>query len=291
MSPVAGQIDTHPLLAELAASATAMRTRHAHGMMSWRLWGSGPPIILLHGGHGTWRHWAKNITTLAAGYTVIAADMPGFGDSDIPDVTTMEDYAGIIGAGIDQLALGENMTLVGFSFGCMVGSALPARFWPRIDHFAIVGAPGLGPIHPVITELRSWRRAPVSERNDIHRFNLQQMMLHRPASIDALAVEIQSINTALTRISHRTFLVEGAFQERLERLRPPLSAIWGERDRVVEGLFAPRLALLEAIRPGLRVTLVPDAGHWLPYEEPELVSRHLLEMLQRRDTPGGSNGL
>jgi pimeloyl-ACP methyl ester carboxylesterase len=55
--------------------------------------------------------------------------------------------------------------------------------------------------------------------------------------------------------------------------------MWGECDSVVEGLFEPRLALLERIRPGSTVTLVPGAGHWLPYEAPEAVNAHLRNVL------------
>jgi len=64
-------------------------------------------------------------------------------------------------------------------------------------------------------------------------------------------------------------------------VRPPLSALWGERDTVVESLLASRLALLETIRPGCTVTVVPNAGHWLPYEEPDTVNHHLLGILEQ----------
>jgi 2-hydroxy-6-oxonona-2,4-dienedioate hydrolase len=44
-----------------------------------------PPVVLFHGGSGSWTHWVRNIQPLvAAGRQVIAADLPGFGDSASP---------------------------------------------------------------------------------------------------------------------------------------------------------------------------------------------------------------
>ena len=54
------------------------------GHLRWRRFGDGPPLVLLHGGHGNWLHWARNIESLALGNAVWVADMPGYGDSAEP---------------------------------------------------------------------------------------------------------------------------------------------------------------------------------------------------------------
>jgi pimeloyl-ACP methyl ester carboxylesterase len=55
------------------------------GHMVWHVWGEGRPLLLLHGGSGSWTHWVRNIDSLvAAGYQVVAPDLPGFGDSAQP---------------------------------------------------------------------------------------------------------------------------------------------------------------------------------------------------------------
>ena len=47
----------------------------------WRIWGKGQPIIFLHGGYGSWRHWIKQVTYLSKDYQILVPDMPGFGES------------------------------------------------------------------------------------------------------------------------------------------------------------------------------------------------------------------
>jgi len=55
------------------------------GAIHWRLFGEGEPLVLVHGGHGSWLHWVRNIEALAKQYRVLVPDLPGFGDSgDLP---------------------------------------------------------------------------------------------------------------------------------------------------------------------------------------------------------------
>ncbi len=60
------------------------------GHEAWRGRGSGPPLVLLHGGHGSWAHWARNIDALALHFTVWAPDLPVYGDSTPPLAPTLD---------------------------------------------------------------------------------------------------------------------------------------------------------------------------------------------------------
>src|SRR3546814_20757568 len=87
--------------------------------MVWRLWGDGPPLVLLHGGHGSWTHWLRNIPVLAEHFTTIVPDLPGYGDSDLPSLTNpveAEALAAIVAAGLDRVVPPPaTYHLVGFS--------------------------------------------------------------------------------------------------------------------------------------------------------------------------------
>ena len=81
-----------PLEADLPPEALrvlALAQRHAtpcgDGEVVWHTWGTGEPLVLLHGGSGSWTHWIRNVEALAAaGRRVIVPDLPGFGDSARP---------------------------------------------------------------------------------------------------------------------------------------------------------------------------------------------------------------
>jgi 2-hydroxy-6-oxonona-2,4-dienedioate hydrolase len=77
------------LIERLRAQATRRETPCGAGATVWHVWGEArpglPPVVLFHGGSGSWTHWVRNIQPLvAAGRQVIAADLPGFGDSASP---------------------------------------------------------------------------------------------------------------------------------------------------------------------------------------------------------------
>ena len=72
-------------LLALQAGAQRLSTPCGDGELVWHRWGEGAPLVLLHGGSGSWTHWLRNIAPLvAAGHQVLAPDLPGFGDSDPP---------------------------------------------------------------------------------------------------------------------------------------------------------------------------------------------------------------
>src|SRR5689334_12155643 len=88
-----------------------------------RTWGSGEPLVLLHGGMGSWNHWSRNIDALARRYAVHALDMPGYGDSpsvprDMPD----DDYAAMVAEAVIAIDSYQPPALAGFSFGGIIAA-------------------------------------------------------------------------------------------------------------------------------------------------------------------------
>lgn len=79
-----GDSDFSPaqVVAAIDARSRHVETPCGSGSMIWRRWGQGsaPALVLLHGGYGSWTHWLKNVESLAARYTVWAADLPGLGE-------------------------------------------------------------------------------------------------------------------------------------------------------------------------------------------------------------------
>src|ERR1051325_7613012 len=61
----------------IAAEAERFATPCGDGTMAWRSWGQGAPLVLLHGGYGSWMHWIRNVPPLSRQFRVIAPDLPG----------------------------------------------------------------------------------------------------------------------------------------------------------------------------------------------------------------------
>ena len=123
------------------------------GSLSWQCWGQAGketvPLVLLHGGFGSWTHWFANLPVLAENRTVWTVDLPGLGNSgDMPAPFTTEHFAELLLAGIDEV-LGPEAAfdLAGFSFGAMIGGHVAAGASKRCRRFVMIGAAGFGDLH------------------------------------------------------------------------------------------------------------------------------------------------
>ena len=264
----------------VAAEAQRIETPCGDGGMVWRVWGSGPPLVLLHGGYGSWMHWIRNVLVLARRFTVIAPDLPGLGESATPpEPHSAEELARII---IDGLATilpgGERFHLAGFSFGGVLGGHVAALLGEQVRGFTIVGSNGLGlPRQP--TELE--RQKPggtVEELLAIARHNLGVLMIADKDKIDDLAVYIQYTNAPRGRIRSRRFSRTDTLIRVLPRVKAQLSGIWGGRDAGAYPYLDERKRVLAEIQPGLRFEIIPGAGHWVAYEAADRFNPLLAEI-------------
>src|SRR5438132_2650424 len=116
---------------------------HGHRVI-YRIAGSGPPVVLLHGMVNSSRHWEAVALRLAADYTVIAPDLIGHGDSATP----RGDYSlGAHAASIRDLlaVLGiDRATIVGHSLGGGVAMQFFYQFPQRTERLVLVSSGGLG---------------------------------------------------------------------------------------------------------------------------------------------------
>jgi 2-hydroxy-6-oxonona-2,4-dienedioate hydrolase len=214
-------------------------------------------------------------------------DLPGFGDSALPPGKQDADgVVPVLAAGLPELVGMRAVDVAGFSFGGLCGGLLAAAHPELVRHLVIVGAPGLG-LRATRLPLVGWRHVDDPQaRLAAHRANLGTLMLHRPASIDELAVALQAANVPLDRMRRRRLALTDILRRTLPAVQCRLDAIYGAQD----ALYADRLdelrALLQSV-PALReLVLLPGAGHWAPYEDPAAFDAALLRLL---DAPGAQS--
>ena len=268
------------LLDTLQAQAQRLTTPCGEGDLVWHQWGSGPLLVLLHGGTGSWRHWVRNIGHFATGHTVLAPDMPGLGESAMaPGPAEPHSVAAALAAGLAQLlGAARHYDLAGFSFGANIGTHLAAIEGAHVRTHTIVGAASLGfQRQPV--ELLKIRDKQGAERLETHRKNLNALMLKDAAAIDEQAVRIQEWNTVHARLRSRGFASGNSLKEQLPGVAAPMRTIWGEFDQVAWPHIPERLAMLHAARPELLSEVIPHAGHWVMYEAAAAFNAALARML------------
>ena len=120
--------------------------------------GHGAPLILLHGYAETSRMWKPIIPLLAERFTVIAPDLPGIGDSDIPaDGLNMKSAAIRIHDLAKSLGVHE-AEVVGHDIGLMVAYAYAAQFPSEVKKLVLMDAflPGVAGWEPVYNNPNIW---------------------------------------------------------------------------------------------------------------------------------------
>ena len=269
------------LLAQLEGQARRLETPFPEpfgdGRMVWRVWGEPVPgrlpIVLFHGGFGSWRHWVRNVVPLSETRQVFAADLPGLGDSGTPPAGYDGlSIAAIARGGLDAAVPGP-FHLACFSFGAAIGGLAAAEMGERVRSFTGVGAAGFGPRERV-TEgmIRITPDMPDDETRAAARNNMRILMLSTDEAVDELAVHIQIENTRLARLRSRPISLTTALLDSLPRLSGLVSIIWGAEDMTAEGMLPTRNASILEARPDAQIHVIDGAGHWVQYQAADRVN-------------------
>jgi 2-hydroxy-6-oxonona-2,4-dienedioate hydrolase len=242
--------------------------------------GDGPPMLLLHGGTGSHRHWVRVTSALARHFTLHAPDLPGYGESpDVPADLSGDDYVALAAASLGRLVPAAGVHLVGFSFGGALAAGVARAWGPRVQRLTLIGPGGFGKPVGRVLNLRSFKDSEGSPAalREVARDNLQAVMLADPVSIDEAAIDQQLWNIAHTRfnslrVSHRDCLVPD-----LASLACPVQVIWGAADPMAYPTPAQRAERVRQARPDARLEFVPGGSHWVQYERPDDIVRLLID--------------
>ncbi|MGC4803961.1 alpha/beta fold hydrolase [Micromonospora sp. DT233] len=248
--------------------------------------GSGTPVVLLHAGIADRRMWREQLPALAARHRVIALDLRGYGDSELPAAPFAhhDDVVGLLDAlGLPQAAL------VGCSFGGAVAIDTALAYPQRVGALALFGtAVGgnewseetndlweelVGDTDPddfaasAAGEVRFWVVGPGRRPEDV-----DPALIRFAEEMDRRALAAERALSAVDVIE-----LDPPAIERLGELRLPVLVTAGAADVPDIGRLADRIA---AEVPGaVRLPDLPDAGHLLPLERPDAANAALLHFL------------
>tara|TARA_B100000989_G_scaffold103704_1_gene75957 strand:- start:96 stop:881 length:786 start_codon:yes stop_codon:yes gene_type:complete len=244
--------------------------------------GSGPKLVLFHGGFGCRHHWVKNIEALAEQFTVYAIDHPGYGESlGVPSEMSGPEYLDYFYLALqDMFPAHEPLKFAGFSFGGAIAANMAARMGSRISHLLLISPAG-GPKRDYPSRpTRSYKEAGDDEAllRDICRHNLLVNMLSFPETVTEQCLDIQVYCVNYTKFNSRKVSGGDTLASDLRMLNCKLRVLWGEGD---DSEYRNANQLIDDIRlayPGvLDLHRVPDAGHWAAFENPEAVNSLMID--------------
>jgi pimeloyl-ACP methyl ester carboxylesterase len=261
-------------------------------------YGSGPPLIFIHGLSGCWQNWLENIPYFARDHRVIAMDLPGFGQSEMSaEPISIKGYAATMDALMTELGI-DTAQIVGNSMGGFIGAELAINHPARVERLVLVAAAGLS-LEFILTQrtqgLRhraenvvffqlGWvasRSHTVAARRRLRSALLLLVVAHPAKLPPALTIELVAgsgkpgFSDALDAMLHYPL------RDRLEKIGCPTFIVWGDKDRLVPVKDA---TVFEQLIPDSRKVVYTDTGHLTMLERPARFNRDVHAFLH--EDPG-----
>jgi pimeloyl-ACP methyl ester carboxylesterase len=277
---------------QAAESITARDAKIDNVQLHYLKAGKGPAVLLLHGYAETSRMWRPLIPLLAEKFTVIAPDLPGIGDSSIPDKIDMLSAAKEIHGLVRSLKI-YKARVVGHDIGLMVAYAYAMQFPNETEQLVLMdaflpGVPGWEPIYnaPNVWHFRFNGEYPEKlvqgrERTYFEYFwnvfaadkNHSIPEADRKAYAEAYA-KPGRMRAAWTYFASWPQLAQDFARLSQIKLTMPVLSIGGEKSL---GKELGEQAKLVADNP--KVIVLPNAGHWILEEKPKETTDALLKFL------------
>ncbi len=262
--------------------------------------GSGPPVVMLHGGgpgaSGV-SNYSRNIDALARQFRVIVPDMPGYGRSAKGmDKHAQHDpfgyLADMIRGLLDEIGV-DTAHLIGNSYGGAAALRLTLDAPHRVDKLVLMGPGGIGTTRAAPTaglkSLLSYYGGDGPSRDKLEAFIRNYLVyegasvpddlidLRYAASIDPEVVANPPLRRPSGPLALRTlWRMDLTRDRRLKRLRTPTLVLWGRDDKVNRPAGGPMLVNL---LPNADLVMTSHTGHWMQWERAELFNRLVVEFL------------
>jgi pimeloyl-ACP methyl ester carboxylesterase len=259
-----------------------------------RVGGKGPAVLLLHGFGDTGDMWAPLAIVLAKDHTVIIPDLRGMGLSEHPDSGYTKKNEAVDIAGVMDVLKVPKADLVTHDIGNMVGYALAAQYPARVTRWVVIDAPlpGIGHWDTIIHSPMLWHfnfRGPDEERlvqgrERIYLDRFWNELSADPKLIDEDTRQHYAALYARPHAIHDAFEQFGAFtQDAVDnkallakggKLTMPVYAIGAEKSFGIG--MADELHFAASNVTG---GIVPDSGHWIMEEKPQVTVKLVTEFL------------
>lgn len=212
-----------------------------------------PAILFTHGTPGDWLAWGRYLgdKTISDKAFAISIDRPGFGESSSPyDFVNIKKQAQII----MQSALKEHsgpFLLVGHSYAGPIQIQMALDYPENISKIIILA----GPADPELHHPRWYHKLA-------NTWLLEKILPHDLVMANQ---EMMNLNSQLSKI-----------RKELNNFKTPITVIQGKKDRLVP---YENIGFAREYYKNLKIISLPQQGHFIPWEEFELVKEEILQNL------------
>ena len=261
--------------------------------------GEGPLMLMLHGFPEFWYSWRHQIPEFAQDFKVVALDLRGYNDSDKPteqSAYVMHEFIQDVEGVIKRLGY-QKCVLVGHDWGGAIAWNFAYAHPQMVEQLIILNLP-----HPA--KFAQGLRTPQQLLRSYYMFTFQlpwipELLLQ---SSDYQAIETAFKGTAVNKSAFTKADIDayknaaakrGAltamlnyyrniFQQRMLNpswgvLEVPTLMIWGENDTALGKELTYDTA---AYVRDFQIKYIPNCGHWVQQEQPELVNQYMREFLR-----------
>jgi pimeloyl-ACP methyl ester carboxylesterase len=274
-------------------------------VVHYRVGGTGPTVLLVHGYGDTGDMWAPLAPALAKDHQVIVPDLPGLGESRPQSFSANYEMAAVART-LHALMTALNVpraAVVGHDIGLMVAYAYAAQFPKEVTKLALMDAPipGVGPWQQVLLMPAIWHfhfngkyaEQLTAGRERIYLNRIWDDFAFHPDRITEAARTRYAASYAQPGNMHAGFSYFAGFYKDADAnvkfakrpLTMPVLAMGGEKSF---GALMPRFA--RAVARNVQASVIPDSGHWLMDENPRATSAALLRFLSSAAISSGSSG-
>lgn len=251
--------------------------------IAYRAAGSGPPLVLLHGGLVDSRAWRREINAFSDEFHVVAWDAPGCGgSSDTRPDATLGDYADCVAELIDALELGP-AHILGHSFGGGLALAVYQRHSRLVRSMILVSAyagwaGSLSPAEVAQRRQRAERDAGRPTREWVDDFLATLFDDATPRHLVEQTRRIMLDTRPEGMLAMLNAFAEADLTDVLGEVAVPTLLLYGDKDQRTPQRVAESL---DASIPTSRLVFVAEAGHDVNVEAPDVFDTEVRSFLHQ----------
>jgi pimeloyl-ACP methyl ester carboxylesterase len=254
------------------------------GIVHYESYGSGPPVILLHGWLGSWGLWQPTMEALGRQFRCYAIDFWGFGDSGKKrDSYRVGDFVELVPQFMDALGI-QVAPLVGHSMGGTTALGVAIAHPERVRRVCVIGSPIAGSSLSILLQLAGipWIGSLVRNLPSALLFGLKlyaPLVTRKPQIWYPMVERDFSKTTVASFFSSIGSLRRTDLRAQLPAVKLPVTGIYGQRDVIVH---PKQYVPLQRGVENVRVEVMPNSGHFPMLDEPELYLTYIKTFLNHQ---------